>query len=104
MDPFELGVDLTEFEKVAREVKPKLVTLGASMTLFPFPVKEMHDIISEWDGKIFFDGAHQLGLIGAGMFQDPLKEGASVLTGSAGKTFSGPQKIGRASCRERVYM
>jgi len=91
MDPFELGVDLTEFEKVAREVKPKLVTLGASMTLFPFPVKEMHDIISEWDGKIFFDGAHQLGLIGAGMFQDPLKEGASVLTGSAGKTFSGPQ-------------
>src|SRR5699024_11329399 len=75
MDPFELGVDLTEFEKVAREVKPKLVTLGASMTLFPFPVKEMHDIISEWDGKIFFDGAHHLGLIGAGMFQQPIQEG-----------------------------
>ena len=42
-------------------------------------------------GKIFFDGAHQIGLIAGGQFQDPLREGAVVLTGSAGKTFSGPQ-------------
>jgi glycine hydroxymethyltransferase len=61
------------------------------MTLFPFPVQEMADIVSEWGGKIFFDGAHQLGLIAGGQFQDPLNEGAAVLTGSAGKTFSGPQ-------------
>lgn len=91
MDPVELTVDLERFAKTAREIRPKVVTLGASMTLFPFPIKEMAHIISEWDGKIFFDGAHQLGLIGAGKFQDPLNEGASVLTGSAGKTFSGPQ-------------
>ncbi len=57
------------------------------MTLFPFPIKEMSEIVKEWGGKIFFDGAHQLGLIGGGQFQDPLKEGASVMTGSAGKTF-----------------
>jgi glycine hydroxymethyltransferase len=36
-------------------------------------------------------GAHQAGLIAGGRFQDPLAEGAAVLTGSAGKTFSGPQ-------------
>lgn len=91
MNAEELTVDLEEFKRVARELKPKLVTLGASMTLFPFPIKEMAEIVSEWGGKIFFDGAHQLGLIGGGQFQDPLKEGASVMTGSAGKTFSGPQ-------------
>ncbi|WP_342513478.1 serine hydroxymethyltransferase [Sporosarcina sp. FSL K6-1522] len=91
MDAEELTVDLEEFERVARELKPKLVTLGASMTLFPFPIKEMAEIVKEWGGKIFFDGAHQLGLIGGGQFQDPLQEGASVMTGSAGKTFSGPQ-------------
>ena len=33
----------------------------------------------------------KLGLIAGGQFQDPLREGAAVLTGSAGKTFSGPQ-------------
>lgn len=91
MDPKELTVNMGEFEKVAREVQPKLVSLGASMTLFPLPVKEISNIVSEWGGKVFFDGAHQLGLIGAGLFQDPLKEGADVITGSAGKTFSGPQ-------------
>src|SRR5690625_5004192 len=91
MDPVELTVDIEAFAKTAIEIRPKVVTLGASMTLFPFPLKEMADIISAWDGKIYFDGAHQLGLIGAGLFQDPLNEGASVITGSAGKTFSGPQ-------------
>ena len=61
------------------------------MTLFPLPVRQMSEIVAEWDGRVFFDGAHQLGLIAGGQFQDPLGEGAAVLTGSAGKTFSGPQ-------------
>jgi glycine hydroxymethyltransferase len=61
------------------------------MTLFPFPVAEMHEIVAEWGGQIFFDGAHQLGLIAGSEFQDPIRQGAAVLTGSAGKTFSGPQ-------------
>ena len=91
MDPVELTVDLDAFAVAARELQPRLVSLGASMTLFPFPVREMAAVVSEWDGRIFFDGAHQLGLIGGGHFQDPLAEGAAVLTGSAGKTFSGPQ-------------
>lgn len=91
MDPVELTVDLEAFAVTAREVRPRLVALGASMTLFPFPVREMAAIVNDWGGRIFFDGAHQLGLIAGGQFQDPLAEGAAVLTGSAGKTFSGPQ-------------
>jgi glycine hydroxymethyltransferase len=90
-DPVELEVDLDLFRKVACLVRPKMVTLGLSMTLFPFPVQAMHDIIADWGGQVFFDGAHQLGLIAGGQFQDPLREGAAVLSGSAGKTFSGPQ-------------
>ena len=90
-DPTELTVDLDRFRALAVEVRPKLVTLGLSMTLFPFPLREMREIVAEWGGDIFFDGAHQLGLIAGGQFQDPLNEGAAVLTGSAGKTFSGPQ-------------
>jgi glycine hydroxymethyltransferase len=91
MDPVELEVDLDLFTKVARLVRPKLVTLGASMTLFPFPLRDMQEVAVEWGGQVYFDGAHQLGLVAGGQFQDPLREGAAVLTGSAGKTFSGPQ-------------
>ncbi len=90
-DPVELEVDLALFRKVAPLVRPKLVALGLSMTLFPFPIREMSAIVAEWGGRIYFDGAHQLGLVAGGEFQDPLREGAAVMTGSAGKTFSGPQ-------------
>jgi glycine hydroxymethyltransferase len=91
MDPVELEVDLDLFTKVARLARPRLVTLGASMTLFPFPIRAMSEVVAEWGGRVYFDGAHQLGLVAGGQFQDPLREGAAVLTGSAGKTFSGPQ-------------
>jgi len=90
-DPVELEVDLELFRKVAPLVRPKLVALGVSMALFPFPIRAIHEVVAEWGGRIFFDGAHQLGLIAAGQYQDPLREGAAVMTGSAGKTFSGPQ-------------
>ena len=92
--PFDmeaLEVDLEGFAKAARQHKPKLVVMGMSMTLFPLPVAEMSRIIAEWGGQFVFDGAHQAGLIAGGQFQDPLHEGAVILTGSAGKTFSGPQ-------------
>jgi glycine hydroxymethyltransferase len=90
-DPAELEIDLDLFRKVAPLVRPKVVALGASMTLFPYPLQAISDVVTEWGGQVFFDGAHQLGLIAGGQFQDPLREGAAVMTGSAGKTFSGPQ-------------
>ncbi len=90
-DTAELEVDLDAFRQEAQRSRPVLVALGASMTLFPFPLAAMQQIVAEWGGRLFFDGAHQLGLIAGGQFQDPLREGAAVLTGSAGKTFSGPQ-------------
>ncbi len=90
-DPVELDVDLDAYARAARKAKPKLVAVGMSMTLFPLPVREMSAVAAEWGGQFFYDGAHQAGLIAGGQFQDPLNEGAAVLTGSAGKTFSGPQ-------------
>ena len=90
-DPETLEVDLEKFEEEAQRIQPKLVVMGMSMTLFPLPVKEIVSIIDQWGGRFIFDGAHQAGLIAGGQFQDPLAEGAALLTGSAGKTFSGPQ-------------
>lgn len=90
-DPETLEVDLDKFEEEAQRIRPTLVVMGMSMTLFPLPVREMVKIIEPWGGRFIYDGAHQAGLIAGGQFQDPLAEGAALLTGSAGKTFSGPQ-------------
>ncbi|WP_460131018.1 serine hydroxymethyltransferase [Pseudomonas sp. S1_E04] len=84
-------IDLTRFSEIARAVKPAVIGLGMTLTLFPLPVADIKGIVSPWGGKVYFDAAHQLGLISAGLFQDPLAEGADVMTGSSGKTFSGPQ-------------
>jgi glycine hydroxymethyltransferase len=53
MDPTDLVVDLEVFRKTAPLVRPKLVALGASLTLFPFPLQEMSAIVAEWGGKLF---------------------------------------------------
>ena len=61
------------------------------MFLFPTPLKELSDAAHEVGSTVMYDGAHVLGLIAGGVFQDPLREGADVMTGSSHKTFPGPQ-------------
>jgi glycine hydroxymethyltransferase len=70
---------------------PQLVIFGASMILFPHPVQALSEICQSVGAKVAYDGAHVLGLIAGKQFQDPLREGASVLVGSTHKTFFGPQ-------------
>jgi glycine hydroxymethyltransferase len=77
--------------KLIRTIKPKLAWFGQSMFLFPTPMKELAAAAHEVGSTVVYDGAHVLGLIGGGQFQDPLREGADVLTGSSHKTFPGPQ-------------
>ena len=76
---------------VIREVQPKVALFGQSVFLFPTPMKEMADAAKEVGAAVMYDGAHVLGLIAGGQFQDPLREGADVMTGSSHKTFPGPQ-------------
>ena len=74
-----------------REAEPAVALVGQSVFLFPTPLREMADAAHEVGAKVMYDGAHVLGLIAGGQFQDPLKEGADVMTGSSHKTFPGPQ-------------
>ncbi|MFD2415475.1 hypothetical protein [Amycolatopsis pigmentata] len=90
-DPVELTVDLDEFGRRARARRPAVVSLNQTTALFALPVREMKRIIEPWGGRLYFDGAHQAGLIAGGQYPNPLAEGADILTGSGGKTFSGPQ-------------
>jgi glycine hydroxymethyltransferase len=76
---------------IAKE-KPALVVLGRSLFLFPEPVAAIREAAQETGTKIVFDGAHVLGLVAGGCFQDPFAEGADVMTGSTHKTFFGPQR------------
>jgi glycine/serine hydroxymethyltransferase len=72
--------------------RPELIIFGKSMFIYPEPVADVVKMIQDMDPKpvVMFDMAHVLGLYGA--FQEPLAEGADVVTGSTHKTFFGPQR------------
>ena len=77
--------------KTIREVQPKVALFGQSVFLFPTPLEEMASAAKEVGASVLYDGAHVLGLIAGGQFQDPLREGADLMTGSSHKTFPGPK-------------
>ena len=77
--------------KTIREVQPKVALFGQSVFLFPTPLEEMAAAAKEVGASVMYDGAHVLGLIAGGQFQDPLREGADLMTGSSHKTFPCPQ-------------
>ena len=87
-------VDLDAMVSLVDEHRPTLVVFGKSMFLYPEPVKQLRDFVQsvpDYRPLIMYDAAHVLGILGP-LFQDPLAEGADVVTGSTHKTFFGPQR------------
>jgi len=99
----EFNIDVEGASKLIKEVRPKFVVLGASVILFPHPVKELGDAANEVGSKIIFDAAHVLGLIAGGKYPNPLSEGANVVTSSTHKTFPGPQGGVILTNEEEIY-
>ena len=90
-DGKNLSIDLEKTKKKILKIKPRILVLGGSVILFPQPIKKLKKICQETDTKIIYDAAHVFGLITAGFFQNPLKEGVDIITSSTHKTFPGPQ-------------
>ncbi|WP_202319483.1 serine hydroxymethyltransferase [Archaeoglobus neptunius] len=88
----EMTIDLDRTAVIAREIEPKLFILGSSLILFRQPVSEIRKIADEIGAYVMYDASHVLGLIAGKSFQNPIKEGADVMTGSTHKTFFGPQR------------
>jgi glycine hydroxymethyltransferase len=91
--PWDFGnmnIDVDGARKLIIKERPKVAQFGLSVFLFPTPIKELQDAFQEVGCTVWYDAAHVLGLIAGGKFQDPLREGATVLTASTHKTFPGP--------------
>jgi glycine/serine hydroxymethyltransferase len=84
--------DVERLPEVLNQHRPELVIFGKSMFLYPEPVREVHAIVRDMNPRpiLLYDMAHVLGLYGA--FQEPLAEGADLVTGSTHKTFFGTQR------------
>ena len=85
-------VDVPKTLDLIERAAPRLIVLGKSLILFPEPVGDLAAVCREKGIPILYDGAHVLGLILGGQFQDPWREGATWVTASTHKTFPGPQR------------
>ncbi|MDJ0949026.1 MAG: glycine cleavage system aminomethyltransferase GcvT [Alphaproteobacteria bacterium] len=91
-------IDVEPTKALIQETRPELIVFGRSVIIHREPVAEIASFIHDEFGFdnprrpfIMYDGAHVLGLLGP-HYQDPLAEGADIVTGSTHKTFFGPQR------------
>jgi len=90
-NPYKM--DIRGCEAIIKEHQPELAILGKSMIIHKEPVAQIRALVNEFAPSciVMYDMAHVLGLYG-NHFQEPLKEGAHIVTGSTHKTFFGTQR------------
>lgn len=86
-----LSIDLKRLEQLVYQHHPSLISLGLSVSLFELPLQAIQNIAHQHGARVFYDAAHELGLIAGGCFANPFLQKIDVVSGSTGKTFSGPQ-------------
>lgn len=87
----KLSIDLSRLEQLVELHRPSLISLGLSLSLFELPLQQIQDIAQLYGARVYYDAAHELGLIAGGCFANPFLQKIDVVSGSTGKTFSGPQ-------------
>lgn len=89
-DAEEMNLDLELIPDFLATHRPKLVILGASLLLFPHPIRKVREMADEVGALVVYDAAHVDGLVAGGLFQKPLEEGAHIMTSSTYKSLGGP--------------
>ena len=90
IDAERYTVDLDGLAGMAERVRPKLITIGSSLNLFPHPIRAIRAIADQVGARVLFDAAHACGLIAGGVWPNPLGEGADIMTMSTYKSLGGP--------------
>ncbi|WP_298435390.1 aminotransferase class I/II-fold pyridoxal phosphate-dependent enzyme [uncultured Jannaschia sp.] len=90
VDAARYTVDVDALRALAHEVRPKIITIGASLNLHPHPVADLRAIADEVGAVLMFDAAHLCGVIAGGAWPNPLDQGAHLMTMSTYKSLGGP--------------
>ena len=83
-------IDLDEVRKKAKEVQPRMISIGASAYPRDFDYKAFREIADEVGAYLWMDMAHTAGLIAAGILNDPMPH-CHVVTTTTHKTLRGPR-------------
>ena len=90
IDAQRFTIDLDGLAELASRVRPKLITMGASLNLLPHPVEEVRSIADGVGAVVLFDAAHACGMFAGRVWPNPLDLGADLMTMSTYKSLGGP--------------
>ncbi len=100
--PYGVGddgfINYDEMEKLALEVKPKLIVAGASAYARTIRFDRMGEIAKKCGAMLMVDMAHIAGLVAAGLHMSPVPY-ADIVTTTTHKTLRGPRG-GMILCKE----
>ena len=90
LDPVTERIDMENFEKLAKEHKPKLIVAGASAYPRVIDFEKMAEIAHSVGAYFMVDMAHIAGLVAAGEHPSPMPY-ADIVTTTTHKTLRGPR-------------
>lgn len=90
IDAQNYTVDVGRLREDALRLRPKLISIGGSLNLFPHPIRAIRAVADEIGAIVLFDAAHLSGMVAGHAWQQPLEEGAHVMTMSTYKSLGGP--------------
>ncbi len=98
VSPDDERINYDELEKTARELKPVLITVGASAYSRVIDFERMGKLAREVGSYLFVDMAHIAGLVAAGVHPSPFPH-ADFVTSTTHKSLRGPRG-GIILCKE----
>ena len=90
VSPDDERINYDELEKTARELKPALITVGASAYSRVIDFERMGKLAREVGAYLFVDMAHIAGLVAAGVHPSPFPH-ADFVTSTTHKSLRGPR-------------
>lgn len=90
IDAERYTIDVEALADLAARVRPRLLTVGASLNLSHHDVDGLRSVADDIGARILFDAAHLSGPIAGGAWPDPLAAGADLMTMSTYKSLAGP--------------
>lgn len=83
-------IDMNKVRDRAKEVQPKMISIGASAYPRDFDYKAFREVADEVGAFLWMDMAHTAGLIATGVLNDPMPH-THVVTTTTHKTLRGPR-------------
>jgi glycine hydroxymethyltransferase len=91
--PCHPGSLLIDWDALATKVevhRPRLIVMGTSLPLIEYDIARAKKLAASVGARLMYDAAHVAGIIAGRQFQNPLEQGADLMTMSTYKSLGGP--------------